>query len=531
MTLQEDYTSAKTFSTPEMNRVRHLLERLRLCTESKTSFEDKESNTSFEDKESKTSFEGKKKLHDLPKEIPLCITDYLPGAGAAALALSNRHLLNIFGTDVLKLHDDEKFALLQLIEKDGHFLSKILCRQCLAFHNPRLTDPHLIPSWTTAEGHRACVKFGDKDTADQRQSPYLPPEVIFDVVSAVTKSQRLNSGLHGVDALKSARFWVTGRGPFMWVEVSAQVVKGHLLLKTETVVYPGRPRGSALHSVAPLLAFLNSVDILGRCCGHVKWADLHRFVFNVEIDSLEKHVCLWNHGEACMHATATAGCLGEAQREINNMKGCPCCPTDMVMTSRNMLDGSTAIVLTSWKDLGEGVHTDDKWWQSHLRHSGFDSLNRDLELGTIAASDDNRVEISPMGLRDANFRPGIFCGDPIHRAGHADPPRADCPYILRAGSNRATPLFPAFSGRRTPPAPLLPFPPSCRPRTNGVLLTLKFAGLFATRPDEVQEGGSAGEQALFEISTVIAKALVAQSILTQGRRGEERPSDQQIMLD
>lgn len=67
-----------------------------------------------------------------------------------------------------------------------------------------------------------------------------------------------------------------------------------------------------------------------------------------------------------------------------SIQSCSVCYTDVAVGHRNLLDGSVAVVLTSWKNLGYGKALDDHYWQSHLgRGAGSSHVGHYGSIGTV----------------------------------------------------------------------------------------------------------------------------------------------------
>lgn len=61
--------------------------------------------------------------------------------------------------------------------------------------------------------------------------------------------------------------------------------------------------------------------------------------------------------------------------------GCMYCATDLTISVKRTSDGVNMLVLTTWKDLGEGINVRDPCWTSHLLCQGGITRGRPHDCG------------------------------------------------------------------------------------------------------------------------------------------------------
>ncbi|KAH7014834.1 hypothetical protein EDB80DRAFT_545507, partial [Ilyonectria destructans] len=262
---------------------------------------------------------------------------------------------------------------------------QILCPLCRIFHTPRNTHVSDL-----REGGRACVKFGDKKIQQKTTSRHLPRQVHFDLVAAITRSHRHQSASHDPRLLNSSHYYYHEYGSArISCSVSAKVVNRRLLLKTEKYLFPRVETLDALDAIPELLAILKGNPGLGACCAHYEWQWFQRFIFRPHPyfpEQTKKQWCLWTHGERCWHPhrVRDGPCLEGVKDDLLAIRGCHRCHTDIGISLRDIHGESTALILTTWKDLGRGMDTEDVSWKSHLDHPpGQQKKDRKVKIGDI----------------------------------------------------------------------------------------------------------------------------------------------------
>ncbi|KPM40488.1 hypothetical protein AK830_g6060 [Neonectria ditissima] len=332
----------------------------------------------------------------MPAEVVYEISCHLPSIDRAALALASRQILHVLGENVLKLEQSSKYALLRRLERDGGFKSDILCSLCRIFHPPRL-----CLTWNPKDARRACVGSGQDDEVWAKiTSPHLPRQVHFDIVAAITRNSRHGLTQYTTQMLASTTYHHHEDGHTMIsCYVSAKVVNGRLLLKIEKFLFPRVERLGTLDAVPKLKSMLIRHPDLRACCAHYKWDSIHRFVFQpnpYEPDDTRRHNCLWTNGIYCWGdccASLKQPCTGKIRDFLSTLRGCPKCHTDLAMTYKNYNDEGTILILTSWKDLGAGLHVDDASWKSHRALDPVaETPRRRPEIGSIYRAYESKRE-------------------------------------------------------------------------------------------------------------------------------------------
>ncbi|KAJ3528440.1 hypothetical protein NM208_g10196 [Fusarium decemcellulare] len=310
-----------------------------------------------------------KGLHNLPRELLIEIATQLCPLDRASLACVSRHTHMIAGR-ALRVDWKLRFKLLERLESDGVWLSEILCSLCYRFHQPR----DLV--WTEAEGHRECVLYGDPTIARKTTSPYLPTQVYFDIVSAISRCSRFGSKLYDVDRLASSHHYKRDGAKINRI-VSARVHQEHVIIKTETVLFSGQNRATALENVHNIERLIHDNAGLAPICGHGLWIDLLRFAFPNIVDSLvsphfpplyrsEVQECLWTHERTCWTRCDVSSRL---ENWLRTMFSCAHCATNFNASVVYLQDTQTKLlILTSWKDLGRCQDVTDIFWEGHLEH-------------------------------------------------------------------------------------------------------------------------------------------------------------------
>ncbi|KAH8670706.1 hypothetical protein BGZ61DRAFT_483050 [Ilyonectria robusta] len=331
-------------------------------------------------------------LNTLPTEIFQEISSYVSPVDRAALALVSHRHLYMLGRNVLRLEQKGRYQLLKRLEVDGCFVSQILCPLCRIFHTPRNTHVSDL-----REGGRACVKFGDRKIQQKTTSRHLPRHVHFDLVAAITRSHRHKSALHEPRLLNSSHYYFHEYGTArISCYVSAKVVNRRLLLKTEKYLFPRVETLDALDAIPELLGVLKRNPGLGACCAHHDWQWFRRFIFRPHPyfpEETNKQWCLWTHGERCWHPhrVREGPCLGGVKDDLLEIRGCQRCHTDIGISVRNIHGESAALILTTWKDLGLGMDTEDVSWKSHLEHTpGQQKKDRKTKIGDIHTAFETR---------------------------------------------------------------------------------------------------------------------------------------------
>lgn len=183
---------------------------------------------------------------------------------------------------------------LRRLERDGMWLSEILCETCSKFHLPRKDR-----TWNEYEGPRRCIQYANGRALEYLESPYLPRQVHFDIVAAITRSYRFESGLYDINYLFSTDQYTAGRAKIT-SNVSARLYKGTLVLKTELVLSAGK-MAFASENVDKLEKVLQKSTKLENVCQHVKWAEVLPFIFRPQLPTVQKGGQLYDSDFSVMY--------------------------------------------------------------------------------------------------------------------------------------------------------------------------------------------------------------------------------------
>ncbi|KAF4974022.1 hypothetical protein FZEAL_9042 [Fusarium zealandicum] len=317
-------------------------------------------------------------IETLPRELIIEIADYLSPCRRASLAITSRRIHHFIGR-ALRLSPADRHSFLYALENDGVWISEILCQFCNKFHLPRQNR-----LWTMEKGSRPCISDGNPQIIAWSHPPSLP--VTWDMVAAITRCQRHGSTQYSVDCLQRNRTFKNG-DTRIEVNTSARVSRGHLILKTETILDPGggHDYGRTIENVPKLRHLIEKRPKLARICGHAKWTDAYLLMFDtdakmdgptppdqwpsfsrvpgdIDLSGRVLQECLWNHERMCWPRCDAASRLGPY---LGSLWACGRCSTDYKVSTRHRTGGKV-LVFTSWKDLGTGKDILRQPWVEHL---------------------------------------------------------------------------------------------------------------------------------------------------------------------
>ncbi|KAF5241365.1 hypothetical protein FANTH_9170 [Fusarium anthophilum] len=126
-------------------------------------------------------------LQSLPTELLTQIVTLLAPVDRASLAFTSSWLHKLF-SNTTKLNGYDRWKFLSRLEQSYMWPSEILCEICLKFHEPRKNRQ----TFTEKEGRRACIRNGAPSLQPLSVSPYLSREIHFDVMAAMSRSNRHN---------------------------------------------------------------------------------------------------------------------------------------------------------------------------------------------------------------------------------------------------------------------------------------------------------------------------------------------------
>lgn len=271
------------------------------------------------------------------------------------------------------------FEFLLRLERDGAFADAILCSICIKFHTPRRS-----PDYDITIAARQCIQYGTSAVLKQVTSDHLPRQVHFDLIAAQTRTQRhrqKEKGLVGAytpqTLFTSHMFWDKLGTDRAWNYITCRVKSGHFILKTEHVLLPAEDPKDVLQGAENLFRMLHQRKMLGWCCAHVHWTTCLPYLFHPEVElfptrgyaDTHLHQCLWTHNncKGFMYGnTRIKKCGDIVSQDLGNVMGCIYCATDFTLNIKRSESGINMLVLTSWKDLGQGINVADPCWRSHL---------------------------------------------------------------------------------------------------------------------------------------------------------------------
>lgn len=356
-------------------------------------------------------------LQALPREVLIKIATYLNVINQACLAFTCRCTHQALGRALGLNPGHERYMFLRRLERDGMWPSEILCETCSKFHLPRRNR-----TWNEYEGPRRCIQYGNGRALEYLESPYLPRQVHFDIVAAITRSYRFDSGLYDINYLFSTDQYTAGRAKIT-SNVSARLYKGSLVLKTELVLSAGK-MAFASENVDKLEKMLQKSTKLENVCQHVKWAEVLLFIFRPQLPTVQKsgqscmgkhpsqeckisgqdlHTCLWTHSQRCWSRCGAYSRLGS---DLQKLWSCNLCSTDYkisLLRKQGKSSETNSLVFTSWKNLSRCTSVYNEDWAAHMKLDLPDYQKRGTELYNVARSFENPAK----GLFDFEYYPSV----------------------------------------------------------------------------------------------------------------------------
>ncbi|KAF4439049.1 hypothetical protein FACUT_4403 [Fusarium acutatum] len=344
-------------------------------------------------------------LQRLPTELLTEIATLLAPIDRASLAFTSSWLHQLF-SNATKLNEFDRWKFLRRLEQNYMWPSEILCEICRKFHEPRKSRQTI----TEKEGRRACINNDAPHLQRLSISPYLSREIHFDVMAAISRSQRFNPNplLPGEPSIQFVAPFVNDHNELVIrlqqsVHISRQ---RHVLLKSQRILFPGRNTGREPHRIIEgienLHRFFQESNELSTICGHAKWTDLYPFITRSdeefewprgqwsfrysglqEFDLPGEHLqeCLWTHKGDCWLICQARARLDSALE--GRIWSCGGCSTDYAVNIiRSESSSANYIVMTSWKDLGTCIRRDDPLWMEHMNygvHAGHRREEFDFE--------------------------------------------------------------------------------------------------------------------------------------------------------
>lgn len=302
---------------------------------------------------------------------------HLSDVDRAALSLSCRQALSTVGRGVLKLSAEDKFLLLQRLERDGYLMEEgeMLCPVCQYFHLPldlARSRPGEEPS--RFEGQRACLNHGTERMQAMGYGDMAP--LRFDMVAAILRSHRHKSSFYRPRILYTLHHYSTGSKALgtISVRVRARVIHDQLIVEPCISLYQRDPS-----VIVPLLKeFLENNHRLMHICEHHEWQHvLGGFGPDADLDVLTRfaHHCVWGRKRSRREKEMRRGIEppNRTTRRNNGTFCDDCCTAFIISCCGGGGDGSV-MVLTTWKNYGYGRDLDDPMWLSHTNTiAGHDS--------------------------------------------------------------------------------------------------------------------------------------------------------------
>ncbi|CAM1509996.1 Fc.00g003310.m01.CDS01 [Cosmosporella sp. VM-42] len=215
-------------------------------------------------------------------------------------------------------------------------------------------------------------KKARKQKTWNKPCPYLPGNISYKMVDNWTQAYR-----NGRDRSRpEVHRWGTHNELRQGVQVhayhKAKIAKGHLLLRTQTVLYRrAAPCGSTASPVC-LIELFNQAGWSLNLCPHTALRS-SRFKAllcpcsdkehtSARKSSIAKHTCAWTHKQPCpLNCASTV--------RLEKVSSCSACYTDICISAKSVESSEwNAVIATTWKDLGSGRDEQDIIWQSHMTH-------------------------------------------------------------------------------------------------------------------------------------------------------------------
>ncbi|KAH7141638.1 hypothetical protein EDB81DRAFT_760497 [Dactylonectria macrodidyma] len=289
---------------------------------------------------------------------------HLSDVDRAALALSCRRALSTVGRGVLRLHAEDKFLLLQRLERDGYLMEEgeMLCPVCQYFHLPldlARFSPGEEPSHF--EGQRACLSRRTERMQAMGYGDMAP--LRFDMVAAILRSHRHKSSFYRPRMLFTIQSYSTGSevtGKIV-VRVLARVVHDQLIVESNIRLCQRDP-----NVLVPLLKeFLENNHQLMHICEHHEWQHVlgeHEPDADLDVRTRFAHDCALRKENETRRGIASPN-DGTTRRNKGTL--CDDCCTAFIISCCHALGRVFRISLTTWKNYGYGRDMDDPMWLSH----------------------------------------------------------------------------------------------------------------------------------------------------------------------
>jgi len=363
-------------------------------------------------------------LDHLTADIFSRIGNYLRPEELAVFALTNKAIHQALGPSVFTTLDPEqRYRLLLYLSKDYHaYLPDIFCHWCQIFHSPKPTtetggaenqDP--IQNFVVVgRTQRKCEAFTDAEPSNpaaMATSVYLPQGVHFNMVRAIMQchAQGIQDCWLPRDLVPSNNNPIilhTEQGNHKMrisYDVKVSTDGKNLILKTNRLIYLDKRQTAAavLESVKEVTDWMEKEkeedttgattchtagdEVGGReshhrwlrnqICAHRRWTSTYPETF---VNQDYKYAVVSAADRADEWTVQKQPRTRDLQKSVYS---CRLCHTDFSSAFLPIPGGrgeGNMLLLTSWKDLGTGVHSVfDEKWQSHLGFSAGDDQQDD----------------------------------------------------------------------------------------------------------------------------------------------------------
>ncbi|OBT95567.1 hypothetical protein VE01_05982 [Pseudogymnoascus verrucosus] len=297
-------------------------------------------------------------LSQLPPELLLRITTYLPPTSAASFALCTKRLHALLCIPYLRCKNGHapfsKAEFLRLLERD--LPDYIVCYYCEKLHSIKRAGRH--------------VKFTKRcdSKVNEAMRTYIHPRFSYVVFQMLMKRHRQDPSrdLSSLLNLLSYNEW-SWIGPDE-TKTTARIVDGSLLLRQQhtLLVHPNND-----------MCFTHDNIMI---CPHI--AQL-RCKINCSASGAERYSMCYTGDRVDIDRTPTSVececCSQRGKTDEGSWSGlirCRDCATEFRIDTLGVGKAGKAFVVTRWKDLGEGRDGEDPVWRGHVERRGGGGVGR-----------------------------------------------------------------------------------------------------------------------------------------------------------
>ena len=319
-----------------------------------------------------------KQLIDLPPELILLISDSLPAASTACLALCSHRFSRILGssawTSLQLQHQGHRMSFFYLLERD--LPEYFACRRCKRLHqNNKVQWPMSGKRLQDVPCVGVFRLFGPPRTTMFRPSRTTMYLINYAHVQLVMKRHYYGPS-HGLSIkcfLHTELKEYDARGTVELFSVDARIVSNELLMRSQQWILVSQHRSGE---------FVTRT-LLHSICTHIRtgiWRDDRLLnVIRPRLNQLK----------------AQGRCYTETEQ-------CTKCHMDFVLDALDFGDGGVALFVTRWVNLGAGLDmADPKWIHHHWKVRRGDMHYRH-HLGSIQAGFESQAGKSLKELTAVN---------------------------------------------------------------------------------------------------------------------------------